>query len=259
MHWILQENLINPNTRNQVEMLLRERGISYTLARLVPIADVLAEDIAVPSGPLFAYGSTGIGEVAKAKGWVPGYFDENLDYRMMLQNYGQHCLNAGAVVDTLKALEPVWAEFFIRPVFDNKSFAGEVMTRAELETFRQGVARVDNGEFVTLHMTDLVLAAPLTRIQEEYRFFVIDGVVVTGSRYKVGDRVISSSQVPAEVLRFAQERAGQWSPNKAYALDIARTPGGLKVIELNSANSAGFYGCDIGAIIDAVTASLGYP
>ena len=230
MHWILQENLINPNTRNQVEMLLRERNTSYTLARLVPFADTLEADILVPAGPLFAYGSTGIGMVAKEKGWAPGYFDENLDYRLMLQQYGQHCLNAGAIVNTLEALEPVWEEFFVRPVFDNKSFAGEVMTRAALEEFRQGVARVDNGEFVTLHTTDLVLAAALTEVFEEYRFFIIDGVVVTGSRYKVGDRVLSSAQVPAEVRMFAQARADQWSPNKAYALDIARTSDGLKVI-----------------------------
>ena len=35
-------------------------------------------------------------------------------------------------------------------------------------------------------------------------------------------------------------------------VDEAQTPNGPKVIELNSANSVGFYACDIGAIVDAV-------
>jgi hypothetical protein len=256
MHWILQENLINPETRAQVEQLLRERDVPYTLARLVPIGDTLEHDIDVPPGPLFAYGSTGLGVVAREKGWSPGYFDANLDYQLMVERYGEHCVNARAVFAPLGELSVPWDQFFVRPILDNKSFPGSIMTREEFETFRAGVARVADAEYTTLHLCDIVAAAPLSALLYEYRFFIIGGKVITGSLYKVRDRAFSSPQVPPEVYAFAQAMADEWSPNAAFALDVAHTVGGLKVLELNSANSAGFYACDIGAIIDAVNTRL---
>ena len=94
--------------------------------------------------------------------------------------------------------------------------------------------------------------APCKEILAEYRFFVIDGEVVTGSQYKIGDQVQSSAAVPSDIYNYASEQAARWQPNRAFAIDIAQTPEGPKIIELNSANSAGFYACDIGKIVDAV-------
>lgn len=84
MHWVLQENLINPATRNHLSELLRSRNVDHTLVKLVPFFNLL--DGAVPQfdGLIFVYGSTGLGAVSKEHGWRPGYFDENLDYELML-------------------------------------------------------------------------------------------------------------------------------------------------------------------------------
>ncbi len=256
MHWMLQANLINPDTRDHVRALLEARGVPYTLVRLVPFFHLLDNEVADPTGPVFAYGSTGLGVVARNRGWQPGYYDENLDYELMLARYGSLALNAGALCGRLDELEPVEDTFFIRPVLDNKSFAGTVMTRQAFEDFRAGVAKVSDERDVTLRPQDRVVLAPLTDIRAEYRLFVIGGQVVAGSRYKLGDRVQSSTEVPAQVAAFAQSCADHWGPNAAYTLDVADTPNGLKVIETNSANSAGFYACDVGAIIDAVNQRL---
>lgn len=146
--------------------------------------------------------------------------------------------------------------FFVRPILDNKSFAGTVMTWDEFEAFRQGVARVGDERDVTLRSSDRIIAAPLLEIAAEYRFFVIAGEVVTGSLYKLSDRVQSTAGAPIDVFRFAQRCVDLWQPNDAFTIDIAITPAGPKVIELNSANSAGFYACDVGAIVDAVNERL---
>jgi hypothetical protein len=79
------------------------------------------------------------------------------------------------------------------------------------------------------------LLAPLTEIFSEYRFLVVDGEVVTGSQYK-----------------YAQSMVDLWNPNRAFAIDIALTKNGYKVIEINSINSAGFYHCDIGKFVNAI-------
>jgi hypothetical protein len=257
MHWIIQENLINPATRDELLRVLNERNCSVVLAKLVPVFDVLMHEVSVPAGPVFVYGSTGLGNVAKSAGWAPGYYDAQLDYQLMLDRYGELALNYGAVCCPLGELPPQPAPFFVRPVLDNKSFAGTNMESwEEFEEFRAGIARIADDPEAKLRLTDVIAAAPLTRIDAEYRFFVINGRVVTGSRYKVGDMVRSSSSVPADVAQFAQQCVDVWAPNEAFTVDIAVTPGGLRVLELNSANSAGFYACDMGNIVDAVEAML---
>lgn len=259
MHWIVQENLINPATRDELLRLLTARGTPYTLARLKPIFNVLDNEVADPVGPVFVYGSTGLGEVSKARGWAPGYFDENLDYSMMLREFGRLALNHDAICLPLGMLSRERMsnppeDFFIRPVHDNKSFAGCTMNWAELAKFQAGVESVADHPDVTLRLRDRVVLAPLKDIDEEYRFFVIGGRVVTGSRYKDSGVVRSSTEIPAHIATFAQRCVEHWSPNAAYTLDLADTDEGPKVLEQNSANASGEYGCDLGAIVDAVNA-----
>ncbi|MDO5624028.1 MAG: ATP-grasp domain-containing protein [Pseudomonadota bacterium] len=257
MHWILQRNLINPADLSRFERALQEQQTSYSLVSLVPFFHELAKEPAgLSSCRIFVYGSTGLGHVAKARGWQPGYLDEGLDYELMLARYGRLALNADAVCRPLDKLTRVWDQFFIRPALDNKSFAGSVMTWQELEDFRAGVAKVADAPDVTLRPTDRVVMAPLTQIEAEFRMFVVGGEVVTGSRYKVGDRLSVASEVPQAVFQYAKECARLWRPNDAFTLDVAVTAGGLRVLELNSANSAGVYACDVGRIVQAVNARL---
>lgn len=252
MHWILQENLINPATRDQLRQLLLDRHVEHTLVRLVPFFHQIDGEMPAPSGPIFVYGSTGLGAVAKSQGWAPGYFDDNLDYELMLKQYGNSALNAGAMCATLQEMPMVAERFFVRPALDNKSFAGTVMTWEEFEAFRRGISEISDEQDVTLRLADRIVAAPLTDISAEYRFFVVGGEVVTGSRYKTGEHVAPSPHVPTEVTEFTKACVAHWRPNDAFTIDVAVTPAGPKVVELNSANSAGFYACDVGAIIDAV-------
>jgi hypothetical protein len=257
MHWILQRNLINPSDLSRFEHALEARGTAYSLVSLVPFFhELVSEPSDLPAKGIFVYGSTGLGNVAKARGWKPGYFDANLDYELMLNMYGSRTLNSSAICASLAELPRTWDRFFIRPTLDSKSFAGTVMTWQELEEFRDGVARVSNAPDVTLLPGDRVVMAPLTEIEAEFRLFAIDGVIVTGSRYKVGEHLSVSSEVPSAVREFAQGCVDDWMPNKAFTIDVAITGGQMKIIELNSANSAGVYACDVGALVDAVNSRL---
>lgn len=257
MHWILQDNLINAATRDQMRQLLDERQVQYSLVRLIPFFHQVDGVMPAPTGPVFVYGSTGLGAVSKSQGWAPGYFDDNLDYELMLRQYGTRSLNADSICATLQEMPRVAERFFVRPVLDSKSFPGAVMTWEEFERFRRGIAQVGDEQDVTLRVTDRIVAAPLRDISAEYRFFVVGEKVVTGSRYKLGEKVASSPNVPTEVAAFAQSCVDHWRPNDAFTIDVAVTPAGPKVIELNSANSAGFYACDVGTIIDAVNSRFG--
>lgn len=253
MKWVIQNNLIHQKTVGQLIHELRVRSIPHTEVQLIPFAHTLDGPVPSIEGPVFVYGSTGLGQVAKEQHWIPGYFDENLDYELMLRQYGSLALNAGAVCTTLASVDqPVDNQFFVRPVLDNKSFAGEVMTWVEFETFRNGILSIADDPGATLGPNDRVVVAPLTEILAEYRFFVIENRIITGSIYKVGNRLFSDRRIPINVWDFANQCVQRWVPNQAFVLDVAATPQGLRVLELNSANSAGFYACDLGAIVDAV-------
>lgn len=252
MHWILQQNLLSQVTFSAMQDVLTMRGIRHTPVNLIPFVNMLHPDVDVSEESVFVYGSTGLGSVARAKGWLPGYFDEDLEYSLYLKHYGEEMLNHDAVVATLGQLERKWDQFFLRPTADSKQFAGEVMTWEKFEEFRNGVRTVEDAEGVTLTLQDTVIMAPIKEIRAEFRFFVIAGEVVTGSRYKIGNLVQSSTEIPEAMLVYARHQVSRWQPNSAFTLDVAETDEGPKIVELNSANSAGFYACDLGCIVDAV-------
>ena len=97
-----------------------------------------------------------------------------------------------------------------------------------------------------------VLASRAINIQQEYRIWIVEGRVVTGSLYKLDRQVRHNAMVDEDVLRYAQERASAWGPADAYVLDVARTPTGLYIIEAGNINSAGFYEADMAKLVAAL-------
>ncbi|MCW7540445.1 ATP-grasp domain-containing protein [Aquabacterium sp. A7-Y] len=56
------------------------------------------------------------------------------------------------------------------------------------------------------------------------------------------------------MFRFAQHWADTWCSNPAFWLEVADTPNGLKLLEINAINSSGFYACDMGKFVNAINA-----
>jgi hypothetical protein len=96
-----------------------------------------------------------------------------------------------------------------------------------------------------------MVSEPVT-IYSETRTWVVKGKVVTASEYKRGNKSYQSSTVEPRIIAFAQARANEWSPNDAYCLDIADTPDGLKIVEVNCLNASGFYKADMAKLVAAL-------
>jgi hypothetical protein len=108
------------------------------------------------------------------------------------------------------------------------------------------------GNLTPLHQDTEIVISPTKKIYSECRLFIVDGVVVTQSMYKVGNRVIGNSDVNECFIEFAQSMANKWQPADGFVIDVADTPNGLKVIEVNCLNSSGFYECDPLQIVNAI-------
>lgn len=258
MFWVLQKNLYNESAFADLLEQLDRQKVCYQIVDLIPFAHEMSPDINV-EGPVFVLGSTAMGNVARKKGWKPGYIDENINYHNIVEKYENDALNWNCIFATFgeisKAYIP-WSEFFIRPVNDGKSFAGTVMNVNELDEW---IAKIKNLEgdnsYTSITLNDEIVISPIQEIYTEYRFFVVNGKVVTGSQYKLGNRItyrMLQSGIDLDVFRFAKMMVQIWQPNQAFALDIANTPNGFKVLEINSINSAGFYFCDMGKFIHAI-------
>lgn len=261
-HWIVQENLYGSGSLEDLLAALERLELPYTRVKVVPFLGTL-EPEPVVSGPVIAMGATTMLRVARERGWTPGVWDQNMSFRTWQKHWYNGLLNRDAFVIPFYAVGPFWDDrFFLRPDGDTKAFGGQCFTWPEFEEWRRKVIEMNEdgygyaveGEKAPgqLQADTMVVAAKPQEILREYRCFIVDGKVVTASLYKLGSRVTSTGPVEDEIVRFANEWADVWSPDRAYAMDVAVTPNGLRIVEANQINCAGFYGADVMKIVAAL-------
>lgn len=253
MHWVVQDNLYNEDGYVRFLDALERLNQQYDVVKVIPFSHDTIPDVDYDE-PVIVMGSDSLVRCARRKGWTPGAFtNDNFDYRKWKENVGEYLLNFDGVVTRFgDVVPPEDDHFFIRPIFDFKIFAGSVITPDNFKSWQEKAVAYGD----TLNGDSLVVVSPVRKIYSEYRFFVVNGEVVTGSQYKIGHRVKSSSDVETPIIRFTKDMVNLWGPAEAFVIDIADTPDGLRVIEYNCINSAGFYACDCQQIVSAL-AELG--
>lgn len=102
-----------------------------------------------------------------------------------------------------------------------------------------------------------MLVSDIVAFAVEYRLFLLDGEVRTGSRYLTHGEldVVPLDEDPrrAEVLAFAQHLASPYLPS-AVVVDVGLLVEGSRwaVVEANAAWASGHYACDPDAALDVV-------
>ncbi len=268
MFWVIQHNLWKEEGFTSLMNALDRFGCASEVVKVVPFSNRLIpvdydqdiehlEDIPEPTIPteglVVVCGSVTLARIAKTRGWIPGSFlTENFDYTKWRENYGAHLLNFESEVCRFDEVSfPSSKSLFVRPCKDTKAFCGQVFEKGEFEKWRNAVLDLSTGH-TTLRANTQVAVAPLKHICREFRFFVVDKVLVTQSQYKLGTRVVMDPAVEPDIISFAQEMVDIWQPSRAFVLDIALTDEGFKIVEINNLNSAGFYSCDVTKIVAAV-------
>jgi len=195
------------------------------------------------NGPITYYGSTGL---VKRVSETPNngallWFDPVTHQPTWYgPRYGEAYLNHGArcvrLCDFLEETHDPHGRFFVRPNSGLKVFAGKVYDHIDLKRF------VDLSTNNTLLSMDTeIMVNQVHEIEREFRTWIVNGECVAAVQYKVGCKMWSDSEVPQEVRDFASTQAKVCSPSPVFVLDVAQTPEGLKLIEINCFHSAGFY------------------
>lgn len=256
MHWIIQEGFSHEKGMEELVRLLGEYDIPHSLVKVVPIVGEIIPDLVIDD-KVICFGSYSMRHTAKAKGWFPGVIDlEEKAEQIYSNTWSSHTLNADAKFCAFADVGEYIAEkglnkFFMRPVDDSKAFAGKLFTADEYHEWRERLMKLEDTDYSTLNGDTICLCSSPKQIYAEYRLYVINGKVVTSSQYKLHDRVIYNSLVDHDVLEFGQQRVDELDYADAYCLDICRTPDGLKIVEVNTINSAGLYHADVDKLIQA--------
>lgn len=267
MFWVVQDNIYREYNHGILMQTLQRMDIPHSEVKVVPFFDMLLpsnfdshnykgeinnvkEAEIDDSGFVMVCGGIYLANIAKKRNWEPGSFlNDNFHYNKWKDAYGRYLLNYESLVGTFKSINPEWDEFFIRPCEDTKDFNGQVFSKGDFIDWRNntiypiGSCKFENSE---------VVISPTQKIYAEYRFFVVDGKVITGSQYKLGSRLCIAAIIDSRVIDYVQRMVDKWQPAIAFVIDIAEIDEGLKIIEINNFNSAGFYACDVSKIIDAI-------
>jgi hypothetical protein len=261
MHWVLQENMFNEEGFQRLCEALVRLGIPHSFHKVVPFVGIITPEPTPAPGPVIVMGTIAMANEARRRGWWPGSFiNDNFDFLVQRNAWGaENLLNGHSVVCRFGEVtwyDPLWTHadglFFIRPVDDSKAFVGQVMDWPSFEEWRVRVAELRPEDAPTVTLNTLVQIANTKRINAEYRLWIVNRKVVTSSQYKFGTIKRYSPHVDARFHEFAEALCARWVPADAFVLDLADTDDGIKVVEVNNINSAGFYAGDMQRLVMAL-------
>ncbi len=258
MHWVIQENLHGERGFQTLIDTLEKFEIPHDLVKVIPFVGETIPDVN-PEGKIFVIGSMSMHRVAKRKGWDPGVImiPDMLEVATHWKHYLLNSEYTVGAIGTLNAEVEFPEPMFIRPYDDSKAFNGTIMDAEDFADMQRNLTRVASDK-PTCSLDTQVIISPLKEILREYRFFIVDGEVATGSMYKRGGKVLYSDELDG-ALDFVKEflKVETWRPAKAFVLDVAMVPSGYDIIEINNLNSAGFYASDIQKLVMAIEDKLG--
>lgn len=248
MQWLLQDF---EDTR-KLAAVLERLEIPFSWHKVVPfVGDLIPEPVVPDPGAVVMFGSYTLWRFAQERNYRPGVFK----LRPFVEEEAWHPYLLNGADATFLALRDVPARladdgrsFFLRPVDDSKEVAGSVKSSGEIITMAEQVLALEEDEIPRgslRHDTLLMLTEPV-RILCEWRLWVVGGRIVTYSLYKEGSRVVYRREIDDDALAFAQQLVdGNPGYSPAYVIDVCRTEEGLKMLETNCLNAAGFYAADL--------------
>lgn len=256
--WLLQNDVFSEGL-DKLFKCLKKKSIHYQVVKYKPFINEINtvfndqdEDCVITYGSLNL-----IKLIQRTKKWIPGTWCNfaNFCCSRYFTFYGELLLNNKYIMMPLQELSRRKSEIydmfgdpiFIRPDKGDKSFGGECV----LENYFDCAYGLMDAQ--TLYESPLILVSKSFDIKREWRFFIANHEVITGSQYKaLGEKDIQLVSNDQECWKYADIVAKTvWHPDPIFAIDICEIADGFKVLEINSFSCSGFYDCDIDALVES--------
>lgn len=268
MHYLVQENVFRESNYDNIVVAIDKLGLTRTTVRIFPFVDKIVSVKDIPDGGfnvdelcdidpshdrIFVFGAIKLARIARRKGWYPGsMMNDNHDYAVYREHYGENLLNYDSEIVTLTS-DIGWRDNeikFLRPTRDTKAFSGKLFTRKDWESLLE--SNLESHRSDVFNEETLVQVCSPKTIYKEIRFWVVDGRVITGSQYRIGNRAVSDPVVEDEAKEFAQRMVDKFQLADAFVIDVCLTENGWRIVECGCINCAGFYRADLQKVIIAL-------
>jgi hypothetical protein len=255
MRWVIQSNLGNKEDSERIRDICIRQGYGHEFITVIPFTKE------IPSisndQPTVFYGATNfINNIYESGRWNPGTFfnAENFTVRAYVEHYKEHMINHPCEFSTIgkfaSSHQPMDKQFFVRPIKDLKEFAGDVMEFNDMVRWERNIRYLpgcDNNPTLTVD-TEIVVSEP-HGIAHEWRVFIVNGKVSSGSHYRSYMKLDSNNDFPQRVIEFVERMCEIWVPAPVFVMDVGESAGNLFIIECNCFNSSGFYKSNIEKIV----------
>jgi hypothetical protein len=252
MKWFIQDSTSFGSLDRNVKPLiaaLDELQVRWIPIGLVPFSwEITGIDPNESKDNAIFYGSTKLVEkVAAEKEYTPGvFYEENWFEQAEWIKHHPSMLNSDSKLLTIKELKENWPieVSFIRPRAV-KSFVGQVIEPDEKDSWSEENSELPDD-------CELYLS-PTHNIEREWRFFIVDGKIVTGSLYKWCRILRTKEEIPKDIWENAQKLADIWLPSPNIVMDVCQLRNyTLKIVEWNCISCSGGYNSDWKKLIEAL-------
>jgi len=258
--WVFEDILIDAVETNRIKK--SAENIGCEIGTINTYQWFLEQNSALPfpnndQQCIVYYGSLQLGKLIKQKtNWVPGiWLNYNSFKCSTYYNYFYNFLFnipfSFLTFGTLKE-EQIFKnenEVFIRPDSGFKTFTGNIFKK---ETFKTELEKIKN--CYDVQPEEIVLLSSVKNIKKEWRVFVVENSIVTGSEY-ISDKKTSINKLPDNVIKYTQNVLNlvQWKPEPAFSIDICEDYSEkLYVLEINSFNCSGIYGANTDILVEEI-------
>lgn len=257
--WLIETGIDTKGTERLIASLIK-RGVEVTSISW------LEEMVRMPRPPGVFHGSIQSSLIARDLGWHVYGMREQYRCVNYYPKFGGHLLNNqyimlpfGELLRLRRLVESIFGtKVFVRPDSNEKVFTGQVVY-TEANHWEAALA-ANFGGYDDLPRNEMVVLAHARDERElvaEYRSIVVDGKVVTTSRYcEMGECSSQTLEDPesdlvARIQRMVVESG--YRPDIVWVLDTCRTNDGKHhVLEVGSFSAASLYGNDTEALVDAL-------
>ena len=250
MLWVVQKNLFIENKRHALLDALDRLDIPFLLVDVHN--NNTAPDIPPGSenGPIITNGSVMLSHIAIARNWSPGsLFNENFSYDIWSKFYQDFLLNKNAVFSTFGLAQPQMDHVFVRPIADTKAFNGQVFSKDEFAQFQRNSLNKIQG---FPDPSTPILYAPPKTIGQEHRHYVVDGQVVTSSRYKLAGQPNFHPGADQGIVDIVQSAIALFQPAQAFVVDTYVSGDDVGIVEIGGICHAGLYEADLIKLVHAL-------
>lgn len=267
MQWVVQSSGIHDDEFRRTCDALKALNYNFTDFGMIPFTNCITNFETIQSNQLIARSGTkfiklisndeiltdaqdNVIDSSKLKGSID-YNQQNFD-QLHYNTLNLPLLNADTKIFKYSEVKDVefYDSYFFKPTNDLKAFNATVVYAGE--TLDSNVKSKTYQIFDEDNET--VLMTTLKNVEVEYRFFVVDGEVITGSQYYKNGELNKAAfeDIPIDVKNTAYEYAKLYQPVDIFVMDLCIEDDDIKIVEYNCWNASGFYESNLAQLFEAV-------